>query len=98
LLFYFIFTEALDIAREQCNRAPLDTDAHAMTLSLLVASRKASKKHAVSIEEIMQRCTSVLQTNCGDSERAVQGRFLNFIENLTNFSVEILSLTFLYVL
>lgn len=64
--------EALELAREHCTRSPLDLDAHAMTLTLLLSSRKASKKFPVSNEEILQRCTSVLQTHCGDGDRAVQ--------------------------
>lgn len=72
---YFLFTEALELAREHCTRSPLDLDAHAMTLTLLLSSRKASKKFPVSNEEILQRCTSVLQTHCGDGDRAVQGEY-----------------------
>lgn len=70
---FIILTEALQIARNQCSRAPTDADAHSMSLALLFSSRKTSKKSPVSNEEIMQRCTFVLQTNCGDSSRAVQG-------------------------
>ena len=47
-----------------------------MTLALLISSRKASKKLPVSTEEIMHRCTSLLELNCGDGDGAVQGTFL----------------------
>lgn len=61
--------DALSAARAQCDRAPVDADAHGLTLALLLSGERPRRRdqaaEAVLRAETVERCVSLLRTTFG---------------------------------
>ena len=62
------------LATSQCESAPLDADAHGITLALLLSARRKSNSTIDRDQLIIQRCSSFLKCSSGGHGASANGQ------------------------